>query len=437
MKFPIDYKNFKYVSDNTQEISEDTLFLLTTQNKRYFEKLSNKPPFITPKELIEIWNLKDLEVIGVTGTNGKTTTTALIYSLLLDLGFKAGLLGTRGFFANDKKLAPKTHTTPSILEILYYMKKGKEEEEIDYFVMEVSSHAIAQNRIEDLSFALKVHTNITQDHLDFHKSIEEYRRVKSSFFLDESRKLINADDIKNIVFNPKNAYTYGIDSGGDFKIIAYSLQNGISGIVQYKSEQATFYSPMMGTFNLYNILAAIASIKILTNLSLETIASNVENFGGVSGRMEVVSTKPLIIVDFAHTPDGIYRVLDSMKDKDLVVVFGAGGDRDKSKRALMGRAAGLFAKRIYLTSDNPRSEDPLEIIKDIKEGLKGKEGVYEIVDRFEAIKKAILELEDNEVLLVLGKGDEEFLEIGEEKIPFDDRKVIKNILNSQKDTPKL
>ncbi len=429
MRVDFKFEGYSYITDNTNEIDERGVFLSTAQNRKYQDSLPENIKIITPEELIEIWELGGIEIVGVTGTNGKTTVTAGIYSLLLDLGFKSAFQGTRGVFANDRVIEKKHMTTPAILETLHNIKRAKDLEDIEFFIMEVSSHAIDQNRIEGLKFSLKVHTNVTSDHLDYHKTIKEYQRVKSLFFADDSRKLINKDEAKSINFNPIGAQTYGIEEMATFKIMAFSIDsNGTSGVISYHNEQEMFNANTVGLFNLYNITASIASAKILTQKPLAEICEVVENFGGVSGRMEVVSKKPTVIVDFAHTDDGMYKVLDSLKSKDLVVVFGAGGDRDKTKRPKMGAVAGKFAKKIYVTSDNPRSEEPEAIIKDILAGLKGKEGVVAITDRKEAIKRALDELEGGEILLVLGKGDESYQEIAGEKIPFDDRIVVRELL---------
>jgi len=361
--------NYKYITDDTAVIDSETLFLLTVQNKKYFEKLDIKPSFITPRELINKWKLESLRVVGVTGTNGKTTVTAGIYSFLLDLDEKPALLGTRGFFALEERIEAKSMTTPSILHILNHMKTAKDRG-CNYFIMEVSSHAIDQERIEGINFALKVHTNVTSDHLDYHKTIEEYRAVKSRFFSDESPKLLNKDDIKNITYNPINAQSYGVDEPATFKVQAFSLKHGITAGIKHLSKEATFHSPMVGLFNLFNLMAAIGSCVILTGKDVEEVCEVVGNFAGVAGRMEVVSTNPLVIVDFAHTDDGMIQVLDSMKDRDISVVFGAGGNRDHTKRPRMGAVAATFAKKVYVTSDNPRDEDPAEIIKEILAGIK-------------------------------------------------------------------
>ncbi|CAA6809208.1 MAG: UDP-N-acetylmuramoylalanyl-D-glutamate--2,6-diaminopimelate ligase (EC [uncultured Sulfurovum sp.] len=425
----IDYNvdTFKYLTDDTTAINSETKFLLTAQNKKYFDNLAEKPTYITPSELIEFWNLESLKVVGVTGTNGKTTVTAAIYSFLLDLGEKPALLGTRGFFVNEERIEEKSMTTPSILHILSAMKIAKEKGG-NYFIMEVSSHAIDQKRIEGLKFALKIHTNVTSDHLDYHGTVEEYRRVKSLFFADESPKLLNKDDIKNITYNPIGAQSYGVDEPATFKVQAFSLQHGITAGIKHLSTEATFHSPMVGLFNLFNLMAAIGACTMLTGRNVMEVCEVVSNFAGVAGRMEVVSTNPLVIVDFAHTDDGMIQVLDSMKDREISVVFGAGGDRDQGKRPRMGAVAAKFAKKVYVTSDNPRSEAPEAILKDILAGIKDQSNTRAMVDRAFAIQEALKNLEENEVLMILGKGDEDTMEISGEKFHFDDREIVRALL---------
>jgi len=427
VKLDYNIDNYTYITDDSNSIDENTLFLLTAQNQKYFEKLDKKPEYITPIDLIQKWELSNLKVVGVTGTNGKTTVTAGIYSFLLDLGEKPALLGTRGFFANDERIEEKSMTTPSILHILNAMKIANDKG-CNYFIMEVSSHAIHQKRIEGLDFALKVHTNVTSDHLDYHGTVEEYRAVKSSFFSDDSPKLLNKDDIKNIVYNPIGAQSYGVDEPATFKVQAFSLQHGITTGIKHLSTEATFHSPMVGLFNLFNLMAAIGATVMLTKRNVSEICEVVANFAGVAGRMEVVSRKPLVIVDFAHTDDGMIQVLDSMKDRDISVVFGAGGDRDQGKRPRMGAVAAKFAKKVYVTSDNPRSEEPEEILKDILSGIKDQTHTRAMVDRAFAIQEALKELEEDEVLMILGKGDEDTIEIKGEKFHFDDREIVRALL---------
>ncbi len=428
MKLPFDYQGYTSLTDDTTQLDSSTLFLKTAQNQKYMEAMETIPAHITPDDLITQWQLEKMKVVGVTGTNGKTTVTAAIYSFLLDLGEKPALQGTRGLFAQEQRLEEKSMTTPSILETLYNMKQTQDMG-CRYFIMEVSSHAIDQQRIEAISFALKVHTNVTRDHLDYHGTVEEYRRVKSLFFEDASPKLMNKDDLKNITFNPKNALTYGVDEPATFKVQAFAMQHGLTVGVKYMDQEETFHSPMVGLFNLFNLMAAVGAVVMLTGKPLAEVCEVVEHFGGVAGRMEVVSRDPLVIVDFAHTDDGMYQVLNAMKERDIVVVFGAGGDRDKEKRPRMGAVAGRFAKKIYVTSDNPRSEVPEMILEDILAGLSGKEHVTATPDRRLAIEMALEGLEEGEVLLILGKGDETYQEIKGVKHPFDDREIVREILS--------
>lgn len=440
-------KAFTRISDNTKDIDSTTLFVLTKQNQKYTQNLTlEKQNTIESKHLNLIFSMPK-KIIGITGTNGKTTTAAIIYSLLLDMGYSVALLGTRGFFINEVQIKPKGLTTPSILELYENFDLAKE---CDYFVMEVSSHAICQDRIAGISFALKALTNITSDHLDFHKTIEEYRAVKNSFFSDETLKVINADEA-NARFNLTNAFTYGIESKSNLKANAFSLNNGINAHISWNldsKQQATqthlkmldssscvIDSTLFGKHNLYNILCAIACVRLLSGADLESVAKHLEHFGGVSGRMEVISQKPLIIVDFAHTHDGMEQIFESFKDRRLqgdkiIALFGAGGDRDVLKRPKMGAVAAKYADRIYLTSDNPRSENADSIIKDILQGIdkSNRDKVIIESNRKKALSLAIKSLQENEILLVLGKGDECVQIIGESTIPFDDRQIIRELL---------
>lgn len=428
MKIEVNAPDFRYISENSAECGSDCAFVLTRQNEKYAEdaRMKEAAAFIAPQEAWELLGLDRIKVIGITGTNGKTTTASAVYSMLLDLGYKAAMQGTRGFFMNDAPVEGKTLTTPSVLNTYRHMLQA-----IDagcgYFIMEVSSHAIEQERIAGIGFALKVLTNITQDHLDYHESIEEYTRVKNLFFQDETQKLINRDEPR-AQFNIKNAYTYGVENPATYKIVAYSLNNGVSGVLKHFEELVPFESSLHGFFNLYNVTAAMAAVHLISGRALPEIAEALENFGGVSGRMEVVSTDPLVIVDFAHTPDGMEQVLGALKEKELLVVFGAGGDRDRTKRPLMGRVASAYAKKIYVTSDNPRFEDPDTIIGEILAGIEDKSNVYVDVNRRKAIEQALRDRRGDEVVLILGKGDETSQIIYDQHLPFDDRVVAKELL---------
>lgn len=421
--------NFKRITDDSTKCDNNTAFVLTNQNKKYLENAKNNSTckVINPQEVLDILGLNDkIKLIGITGTNGKTTTAAAIYSILLDLGKNVAMQGTRGCFINENRSEDKSLTTPPVLQTINNIKNAVEAG-CEYFIMEVSSHAIAQKRIEGLDFALKILTNVTQDHLDYHGSIDSYIAVKSSFFDDESPKLINKDDGK-IRFNRKNCMTYGAEYPSTYKVAAYSLKSGVSAVIQKIDKMYDFKSSLHGFFNLYNLVAAISAVDILKVAPMEEICEVVDNFAGVEGRMEVVSTEPLVIVDFAHTPDGMDKVLDALKEQNMIVIFGAGGDRDKNKRPKMGNIASRYAKKVIVTSDNPRSEDPSEIIKDIVSGIKSYESLHVEVDRREAIKYALSIREDNEILVILGKGDEAYQEIKGKKIPFDDRSIVRELI---------
>ena len=428
MKIELFDKPYKFITQNSKECDEDTAFVLTKQNEKYLQdaKNNNAHSIINILEVKDIFRISEIKIVGITGTNGKTTTASAIYSFLLDLGYKVALQGTRGLFMNDEMIEGKTLTTPSVLDTYRHIYQAVEAG-CEYFIMEVSSHAIAQERIEGLDFELKILTNITQDHLDYHKTMGEYIKVKNSFFADDGKKLINRDESK-ASFSIKNTFTYGIENPATYKLIAYSLNDGSSGIIQNFNKVVPFTASLHGFFNLYNLLAAISAVDILTSNSLEEIADVVDNFAGVSGRMELVSQKPTVIVDFAHTPDGIAQVLNALKEKDLIVVFGAGGDRDKTKRPIMGRVVSKLAKKVFITSDNPRNEDPDMIVQDILSGIEDSSNVIVELNRKEAIKKALKEQSGEEVVVILGKGDESYQIIYDQKLPFDDREVVKELL---------
>lgn len=422
--------NNKVFTDNSQDANENTIFVVSKQNERFKQNAIDNgcKNIVDAKDLKKYIDISTIKIIGITGTNGKTTTAAAIYSILLDLGYKVALQGTRGFFINDERVEEYTLTTPVQLGNFAHIQQAIENN-CDFFVMEVSSHAIEQKRIEGLDFELKIHTNITRDHLDYHKTIEEYINIKNSFFSDNSKKLINKDD-PVVKFNSANAYSYGMENPSTYNVSAYSFKNGMNVMFSKIEDMYSFSSTMMGIFNIYNLMAAVSSVDIVTDKTLEEICEVVENFAGVSGRMEIISDEPLVIVDFAHTPDGMKEVYESFNDKDIITVFGAGGDRDQDKRAIMGQIASNFAKTIIVTSDNPRFEDPDLIIEDICKGIKNKDNLIIEVNRKEAIKKSI-ELgreNSNSVVLILGKGDEPYQIIYDKKFPLVDKdEVLKHI----------
>ncbi|EAJ7526268.1 UDP-N-acetylmuramoyl-L-alanyl-D-glutamate--2,6-diaminopimelate ligase [Campylobacter coli] len=426
MKLKLDQS---FITDNTLECEKDCYFLKTAQNMNFAsDALEKGAKIIDVEECKKLLKIdENIKIIGITGTNGKTTTAAAIYSILLDLGFKCGLCGTRGAFINDEQIDEKSLTTSPILKTLEYLQLATQKK-CDFFIMEVSSHALVQNRIEGLKFAAKIFTNITQDHLDFHGNFENYKAAKELFFTDESLKFINKDTLM-IKFNVRNAFTYGIENPSLYQVKAYSLEDGISAIVALKDQSFHIDSPLLGLFNLYNLLAASACVNELVKPNLKDLEKAISGFGGVCGRVEQVANG--VIVDFAHTPDGIEKVLDTLKNKKLIVVFGAGGDRDKTKRPLMGKIVEHFAKIAIITSDNPRSEEPKDIMNEILSGFQNPDKALMIEDRKEAINKALKLKEKDDLVVILGKGDENTQENKGIKYPFSDKAVVNEILKNQ------
>lgn len=422
--------NNKIYTDNSNEVDEKSIFVVSKLNEKYKQNAIQNgcKEFVNVSDFKNHLDMSSIKIIGITGTNGKTTTATTIYRILINLGYKVALQGTRGFFINETQVEEYSLTTPINLTNFIHIQKAMQNG-CQFFVMEVSSHAIDQKRVEGLEFALKIHTNITRDHLDYHKTIEEYIKVKNSFLSDDSEKLINIDD-EVVKYNKENSFTYSLENSSDYKVSSYKIENGMNVNFSYEGKTYSFFSKMMGIFNIYNLMASIASIHIVTKKPLENISKPLENFGFVSGRMEIISSNPLIIVDFAHTPDGMNEVLKSFANKEIICLFGAGGNRDSAKRPLMGEVAKKYSKYLVVTSDNPRFEEPLKIIEDILSGIKDRKNVIVEPDRKKALKKAISLLNPNSVLLVLGKGDEATQIIGDKKFAFSDKEEILKILNS-------
>lgn len=421
-----------FITDNSNECEENCFFVKSAQNANFVDKAQQKgAKIISLSECKELLTIdKNIALIGITGTNGKTTTAAIIAHLFNSLGLKTALCGTCGAFIGDEIIGEKGLTTAPILQTLWYLAQASKAG-CKFFVMEVSSHALVQNRIESLEFVAKIFTNLTQDHLDFHKDLKHYQAAKESFFTDESLKFINTDSAK-IAYNPKNALTYAVKNAADYGVSEFDLHSGIKATLNFKGESVPISSPLTGLFNLYNLLAACACINELVSPNLSALQKAVSEFKGVSGRVEEVAKN--VIVDFAHTPDGIEKVLEALSHKKLIVVLGAGGDRDKTKRPLMAKAAKKFAKTLIITSDNPRSENPKDIIKDILSGIKQDESVIVEVGRKKAIEKALNLMGDDEFVVILGKGDENYQEIKGVKYPFSDKEVVRKIiLNLKKD----
>lgn len=390
-----------------------------------------------------------LKVIGVTGTNGKTTTTYLIERILQDQGRATGLIGTiQRRFAGQTY--PMSGTTPESLELQKYlhdMAEGGGE----YCVMEVSSHALDQGRVKGTRFRTAVFTNLTQDHLDYHKTMEDYRGAKALFFSrlgntyaehpeERSYAVLNADDPASAYFAKQTAsevITYGVEQEADVRASDISITaRGTSFHVDTFRGRADISLRMVGKFNVYNALAAI-SAALLEGIALDRIKASLESVKGVEGRVEAVDEGQdfAVIVDYAHTPDGLENVLRTVNEfakGRVICVFGCGGDRDRTKRPMMGRLAAKYAQQVIVTSDNPRTEDPQAILRDIEQGLID-DGVdparYElIVDRREAIHKAIEMASREDVVLIAGKGHETYQLIGTKVLDFDDRIVAKEAI---------
>lgn len=372
-----------------------------------------------------------IKLIGVTGTNGKTTVTHLVHSVLEKCGFKTGLIGTNYILSGDRVI-PSTRTTPESLDLVRIISKMVQNG-CEYAVMEVSSHSLELKRVHMCNFETGAFTNLTQDHLDFHGTMENYLKAKAKLFDISKNAVINIDDsggryIMQSLRNPVT--TYGIYNGDVSAIDVNYTRNGVS----FNCEGNHFNLGIPGKFSVYNALCAISICKTL-GISMDKVAKAFGEFKGVKGRMEVVPTDRnfTVIIDYAHTPDGLLNVLKSVRQTEngrIIALFGCGGDRDKSKRAKMGKIAGEYADFCIVTSDNPRTEEPSEIIRDILVGLKDTSAPYVVVEnRRDAIEYALMHAEDNDVIILAGKGHEDYQELNGQKIHFDEREIVAEILS--------
>ena len=381
-----------------------------------------------------------LNMIGVTGTNGKTTVTHLIQKLYEEFSQKCALIGTLGhkFSSSDKYLDAK-HTTPQAPELqgLLYEIKSKN---INNVVMEVSSHSLVQHRVDYVDFNGAILTNLTQDHLDFHITMENYFKAKSKLFADlvaGDFAVINSDDqysdrFLEVISPNVRKFTYGIKKDSDVmaKDISFSSQ-GASFTCVIKNKEYKVNLIMNGMFSIYNVLAAITTALAL-DFDIEKSIRVLEKIPGVAGRFEVVNSKPMVIVDYAHTPDGLENVLKASreitpKEGNLICIFGCGGDRDATKRPKMGKIAEDLADKVIVTSDNPRSENPQQIITDILAGLRSTADVIVEADRELAIKEACKIAKEDDVVLLAGKGHEDYQILATGTIHFDDREKVREI----------
>lgn len=378
-----------------------------------------------------------LKLVGATGTNGKTTVVTLLYKLYKALGYKVGMLSTVHNLINDQVI-PASHTTPDPIQINELLVKMVEAG-CTYCFMEVSSHAVDQGRIEGLDFVGAIFTNITHDHLDYHHTFESYIRAKKGFFdglTSDAFALVNVDDKRGMVMlqNTKaTKKTFAIKKMADFK--AKVITNSLEGL-ELEIDNRNVWFKLIGDFNAYNLLTVYAA-AILLGEDSESVLMRLSALTGAPGRFELVlpGSKYTAIVDYSHTPDSLKNALETITafrsgQEQVISVVGCGGDRDKMKRPLMAAIACKYSNKAIFTSDNPRSEDPMEIIRDMQKGVGPTDAkkTLVIVDREEAIKTACMMAKENDIILVAGKGHETYQEIKGVKHPFDDKEVLERML---------
>lgn len=380
-----------------------------------------------------------LKLVGITGTNGKTTTVTLLFNLFRGLGYNVGLLSTVENKINTTVI-PSTHTTPDALALNELLAKMVEAG-CQYAFMEVSSHAIVQHRITGLKFTGAAFSNITHDHLDYHKTFEEYIRAKKMFFdnlQDDAFALTNKDDRNGSVMlqNTKaKKYSYGLKSVADFKCRV--VENHLNGLLLSIDNQEVWVK-LIGSFNAYNVLV-VYSIALLLKQDKVQVLTTLSNLNSVEGRFQYIKSKNGIvaIVDYAHTPDALKNVLETIKDirtgnEQVITLVGCGGDRDAAKRPIMAQIACEYSNKVILTSDNPRSEDPEAILNQMQAGISPVEmkKTLRISDRKEAVRTAVAFAKEGDIILIAGKGHEKYQEIKGVKHPFDDFEIVKENFNT-------
>ncbi len=379
------------------------------------------------------------KVVGITGTNGKTTITYLIEAVLKEAGFQPGVIGTINYRFKDKVI-PSKNTTPGPVE-LQSMIGNMLEEGVDYVIMEVSSHALDQKRTQGINFSSAIFTNLTQDHLDYHISFEDYFQAKARLFQalsSASFAVINHDDaygrrLKGLT--PAEVITYGIDGQAD--VVARDIATDIKHtefLLSSANLETHFKTQLIGRHNVYNILAC-AAWALKQGLDLKKTKSALEEFRVVPGRLERIdfSGDFFVFVDYAHTEDALKNVINSLRQvsrNKIIVVFGCGGERDKTKRPKMGYIVSQLADFSIITNDNPRSEDPQRIIEEIKQGIR-KDNYCLIPDRRQAIEKSLSLAKAGDVVLIAGKGHEDYQIMGNSTVHFDDREAVRECLKSK------
>lgn len=404
----------------TVAVVENTRFALANMAAEYFEHPYQK-----------------FKLIGITGTNGKTTTTYLVKTILESMGKKVGLIGTNQNMIGDEVI-PSHHTTPDSLELMQLFDRMANEK-ADFVVMEVSSHSLALDRVAACRFDIGAFTNVTQDHLDFHETMENYISAKAQLFEMCRVGVLNQDDAAFAQMSEKSScevikYSTKEDDGLFAKNILYKA-DGVEFDLYYKGENKRIELSIPGEFSVYNALTA-AGCCLAAGITLEEIANGLKSAAGVKGRIEVVKTNTdyTVIIDYAHTPDGLVNILKTIRGfakGRVITLFGCGGDRDKTKRPQMGRIAGELSDFCIVTSDNPRSEEPLDIIGDILEGIKETDCEYQVIEnRFEAIEFAIDNAKTDDIILLAGKGHELYQILKDRTIVFDEREIVLKLIDS-------
>lgn len=434
-------------------------------NVQYFEAASEKVAVVSfyqlNKQLFQLASAyyqspeKSLTMIGLTGTNGKTSTSQLLGQTLTSLEKPCAVIGTNGTGMVDD-LQPLENTTPSATDLAQLFSvysqskvetKDQSEQQITHLAMEVSSHALEQQRVTGNIFDIAIFTNLSRDHLDYHGNMSEYAAAKRKLFIHDGKQIavINGDDEQAKIWisqwpTEQNLWLYGrgeiVRTHAKF-VSCFNVKHhhkGVDFVLNTHLGNIEIQSPLLGDFNIDNLLAVIA-VLLIEGFTLDTVAEKVSSVKAISGRMEAFLSHntPTAVVDYAHTPDALEKALVACRQHchgNLFVVFGCGGDRDKGKRPLMAQVAQKYADRLVVTNDNPRTEKPMSIIDDILAGLEGDCSVKVIVDREQAVLATLAEAKANDVVLLAGKGHEDYVILGHQKIAYNEREVVKSFFEN-------
>ena len=447
------------ISVDSAKVKENYIFVETEGNSAYTPEALKKGAVIVISQnmhdeipCIKVENIREsmslicsefydnpqskLKIIGVVGTNGKTSVTHILANIFRKVS-KIAIIGTLGIWINDKKY-DNNMTSPDSPELFYYLAECVKNK-VEYVFCEITAHAIYFEKFYGIRTEMCVFTNISRDHLDFFETFEKYADTKVKYFCRENMKfaVVNSDDKYGIEIINKSklcSVSYGIIHPSDVFAIDISQKNGLSFIINAFDDILYIKTKLIGKFNVYNILAAIAVAKSF-GLKNEIILNAINELEPIEGRLNIVNKKPLVVVDFAHSPDGLKNVLETLKDVvdgKIISVFGCGGNRDKGKRPIMGMIGTTLSDVCIFTSDNPRFEDPGEIISDIVSGVGDAENFRIVEDRREAINLAIKIASPEDCVIICGKGGENYIDVKGKKIPFNDKDICKKILETVK-----